>query len=444
MSSGLKHLVKRSRSRRFADAVLPGLLVSIVILAVILGSAEFLFRRMEPFREVIWPSQFDPAYGFTFTPHAEVRWTNGLDFWSIQKANSHGFLDREPPAASDLEETCRIVLIGDSFIEAAQLPISEKVQVQFDDIMASQGVRTHTIALGYSGTGQLNQLPLYDSFGSQFDPDVVVLVLVSNDFANNSNLLESIRNGWGPRSSPRLFAERDMKTGDMEFLPISTDWQAHLLPVAPPVDRRWSGRLHESLLKKSAFYSWLFKKIQLLHPDLASAWTDQPDHQELLAQRLAHLRTMPDIEPQFEGWNYPDDWDFDLMFVAANMPPVFEAALDATGFSLDAYVARAEDQGFDLLALKTHSMSLLANNVGIETSDRSLLASANLTKRTDALLKSRNIPLIDQAAHIQALGHELEAANFRHDGHWNTDGHKWAAEALARYFEEHPELCAAT
>ena len=99
---------------------------------------------------------------------------------------------------------------------------------------------------------------------------------------------------------------------------------------------------------------------------MASAWADQSDYQDILAHRLAHLRTLPDIEPQFEGWAYPDDWDLDFMFVATDMPPAFDAALDATGFALDAFADRAEQQGFELLALKTHSISLLVDDDEIQ------------------------------------------------------------------------------
>ena len=55
---------QRSVLRRCVDAVLPGLLISIVMLAAILGGAEWLLRSSEPFRDINWPSRFDPGLWF--------------------------------------------------------------------------------------------------------------------------------------------------------------------------------------------------------------------------------------------------------------------------------------------------------------------------------------------------------------------------------------------
>src|SRR4051812_31978674 len=114
--------------RRVGRDLLIGSLVATVTLVAILGGLELWFRYREPFHSTYWPAHFDPKVGFVFIPHAELRWTNGLDFWTVQRANQWGFLDREPVEAPPAPDECRIAFIGDSFVEGAQLPVADKEQ----------------------------------------------------------------------------------------------------------------------------------------------------------------------------------------------------------------------------------------------------------------------------------------------------------------------------
>src|SRR5262249_916659 len=151
---------------------------------VLAGGAEIYLRAFDmfPISKVAWPGRFIPGVGVTFPPRAEVRWTNGVDFWTIQRANSLGFLDREPitPKPSG---TFRILLVGDSFIEAAQVPIKQKVQTLLAQKLRSAFPNRsfEVFGLGHSGIGQSHELALFEYFEKAFAPDLVVLVIVSND-----------------------------------------------------------------------------------------------------------------------------------------------------------------------------------------------------------------------------------------------------------------------
>src|SRR6185503_1706511 len=135
--------------------------------------------------------------------------------------NSIGFLDREPEQPKPAGRF-RILLVGDSFVEASQVTIPEKLQSLLGeklDAAFGKGA-TDVAALGLSGTGQVNQLAFYEAFGRQLTPDLVVLLAVSNDFADNSPLLSGMRNGWSPSHPPWFYFERDgdsfMKLGPAE------------------------------------------------------------------------------------------------------------------------------------------------------------------------------------------------------------------------------------
>src|SRR5205814_6063672 len=130
---------------------------------------------------------------------AEMRWTDYLDFAVTEQTNSLGFVDREPPAAK-APGVFRILVLGDSFVEALQVPTRQKFHVLLEDMLAQRfpDRRFETVALGRSGVGSAAELAFYQTFGRQLDPDLVVLVFVDNDFADNAPLLASVNYGWHP------------------------------------------------------------------------------------------------------------------------------------------------------------------------------------------------------------------------------------------------------
>ena len=72
-------------------------LLILVGLASIAVVAETALRLAQPFSVRSAPTAFVPGVGLMLKPNAEIRDTNGLDFWTVSRTNSYGFLDREPP-----------------------------------------------------------------------------------------------------------------------------------------------------------------------------------------------------------------------------------------------------------------------------------------------------------------------------------------------------------
>ncbi len=375
-------------------------------------------------------------------PGAEVKWTNRTDFWTATVANSLGFLDREPPQDKPAG-TCRVAFFGDSFVEAAQVPIADKLQVRFEALANERlhGVRIDTVAFGYSGTGQANQLAYYDVFARPLAPDVVVLVLVSNDFANNSAELESVRHGWHPRHAPRRFYRRGVD-GAFVPQPIDPDWQEHRIEVAEAQEESGSALaiLRQWLLEHSYAYGWLATHLSTQYPRVfRSLLRGTRASSGLYPRRVKAIEALDGFAGTFAGWRLPDDLGLDRMFFAERMPPVFQEAEALTAHALDEWRARGERDGFRPLALATWGLSRRygadATRHGRRLVDRGQLL------RMARLLAARGIPLIDQYDYIQRVGGTTREARFQRDGHWTPQGHQWAAEALLEYFAEQPELC---
>ncbi len=112
----------------FARNLAPGLAIS-VALVVLLAAIVELYTRFEgmfPKSEVVWASRFSEDVGFTFMPGASIKYTNGVEYWTNDKVNSLGFLDYEPVIPKPAG-TYRVLVVGDSFVEAVQLPLRKKI-----------------------------------------------------------------------------------------------------------------------------------------------------------------------------------------------------------------------------------------------------------------------------------------------------------------------------
>jgi hypothetical protein len=152
-----------------------GLTAGLVL--VVFAAGEIWLRLTAPFPASDLRIRFDPAFGFHYEPHSRVRFTNHLDFWTEQYANELGFLDRPLRDAGALTGHCRIAMIGDSFVDALQVPIGATFHVILETMARQASLPTPiaTAAFGYSGTGQLNQLAYYDHCVRAFAPRVIVL-----------------------------------------------------------------------------------------------------------------------------------------------------------------------------------------------------------------------------------------------------------------------------
>ena len=392
-----------------------------LVLAQVLGTLLVVYLVLEvwarlfpPKDQMVWPGVNNPAVGSMFQPNARVVLSNGLDFRTEQRSNEAGFLDRPLPPLARPPATCRIAIIGDSFVEAAQVEIRQKVQIELQRLMQQRWPRlpVETMAFGFSGTGQLNQLGYLEAYVRPRKPDLIALVFVSNDFANNSSLIEAIRVGWHPAHTPRVFA-REAAGGAIALQPIDPDFLNHRLPQAQD-QRPW---LHARLYRASRFYRWLYAKLSLQYPALAQRMGQEPTEADRTSARVAAIGKLdPEYVRLLAGWDPRTSPDIDAMFGEPGpLPPAFEQAVRFTGFAFDTFKARAATDGAKLVVLAAHGLKGRAE------------------QRLRTLLGDRQILYLPLAEHIGRRGGNLNDAHFRHDGHWSPQGHTWAAEALVEH-----------
>ena len=220
----------------------------IIGLALLALGGEAYFRVTKPFMDVSHPREFVPGIGVLFRPNAEVRATNRVDFWAVSRSNRLGFLDREPPPGP--AAGCPVAIIGDSFVEARQVPIADKLQVRLEEMAAAQlpHLNLTASAFGKVASSQAEQLPYYDHYARQLRPRLLVLVFVANDVWNNHPVLTAIRRGRDPQHLPSFSVARN-PDGTLALRPPDPDYWQFNLPPPPPPPASWAKRskFHGSL-----------------------------------------------------------------------------------------------------------------------------------------------------------------------------------------------------
>lgn len=392
-------------------------------LALVLSAAEVWLRMTTPFVGEHFPSRFVPNVGPLTKPNVEVRRTNGLDFWTVSRTNSLGFLDREPISPERAAASCHIAMIGDSFVEASEVAIADKFHVRLEALAAQElpHLAVTTSAFGRSATGQINQLAFYDEYARYLHPKIVVLVVVDNDFQDNSTIFNILHRGFHPERMPFVSARRG-EDGRISLRPSHPDYltfkfaQGTGLPesIVHPLKKGW-----DQVRGTFYFLDWLYAKAKpVFLTRLGVSWRGRKELLNQVSPRATPSSgsTLPTLGRFLNGRKIPEE-DRDIF-------P--QDALEMMNFALNQFKERAERDGFSLMILSTYTMSIR---------DRFF------SDKMSTLAHARRIPTIDFYDYVTRRGNRVDDAHWPHDWHWNPAGHQWAAESLLEYLQQHPEIC---
>lgn len=100
---------------------------------------------------------------------------------SFERTNAHGQRDAERTLAKPAGVR-RVLLLGDSVVEGYGLPEDKTISHQLEQLFVDG--RTEVLNFGVSAFCTRAEVELLEVKGLRFDPDVVVLVFVENDFDN--------------------------------------------------------------------------------------------------------------------------------------------------------------------------------------------------------------------------------------------------------------------
>lgn len=120
--------------------------------------ANVKWRESGPNKEYIWKG---PKVGSISQFKTHVR------------TNSLGFHDRDYDFHKK-EGVYRILILGDSLVEASQVPLDKTFHKKLEEMLREVGMNVEVIALGHANYGPMEAVELYLKFGRLYDPDLVI------------------------------------------------------------------------------------------------------------------------------------------------------------------------------------------------------------------------------------------------------------------------------
>jgi hypothetical protein len=334
----------------------------------------------------------DHTLGSRWRPGAHYRWT--LEGFSQGRINAAGWRDRDYPEHKPAGTT-RILFCGDSYVAALEVPLDSTFHKRLErtlDAEAPAGRRVEVIALGRGGLGTTQEYLAYHKWGARYDPDVVAVLFVLNDWADNWKEM------WQGIQRPYFFESGDSLALDTSF--VDTRQFRDTERIAP-----W--KTASSLVTLAAQMRGQMRGR--LHPDSAEAG--------LTGDR---------------GWY--GMWNFDVSPPADSIP-----AFHLTARILERFAREVQGEGrrfvvFVSGAAEIEARELLARRANDPTFDRDKAQRWLVAEGARAGFEV--VPLSPDFRAASAAGLGLwNHHGPKFYGHWNSAGHAVAAQAMLRYFE---------
>jgi hypothetical protein len=210
-----------------------------------------------PFKVWHAPGREFAYYGYD--PNSTARYVN-VFHW-----NSQGYFDNDYNLVKP-KGVHRIVVIGDSYVEAVQVPLSRTFHKLWEAALNNSShsgsrPRFEVIAFGNSGTGQVKNFEVLRSQAIRYAPDTVVETLCSNDFCDDDPVLkeELILSAGGIKPSFRNLAKHgylalafalrridDIRRNRIAICPELLQWSAQDIPRIETAWSRTLGRIKAS------------------------------------------------------------------------------------------------------------------------------------------------------------------------------------------------------
>lgn len=444
-----------------------GLILFSVLLFILLAEGGIRLLNLTPPNEAtgfFWRTS-DPTTGWSLQPNATGRWFNpAYEYDTNITINERGLRSPKEVGYERQDDTLRILVLGDSYVEALQIPLENTFPQQLARLLQAKadargdGRTIEVINAGVSGWGTDQQLLWLQHEGVTYRPDVVLLaVYPGNDFMNNSLPLEfanmgSVRKPFFERQNDELAllnfpynseaaaeiaatlrptAEDDLTLEDdstlEDELPDATTVSAPL--PSPPA---WIVQVREWVEPRSTLYRFLDPRIRVMMPTVA-----------------VQLANWGMLEPGQES----SDADLGPNYIPVTygiyeqpLAPKWEASAALTGMLFAKMKASAAEMDATLFATLLTS----AEQVYPERWDENLQNYEAMQARNWSLqqpnalaadlLAEAEIPTLDLLPIFLESAASGPLLHLRDDGHWTTDGHALAADALAEFLIEQGPL----
>lgn len=360
---------------------------------------------------------FDRKTGMSILrPDKSFYWTKEC-FKNKVTANSAGFNDEEF-IEEKKEGVFRIAVLGDSYVEALQVPqeksfhnlLEERLNKEF----AGSGKKFEVYAFGHSGNGTLMNYFYLKNYGLKYKPDLVIdSFLVGNDFRDDSYELA------------KEYAEQ---TGDLTVLntkpfPVFfSDGQINSVATEEFFKKTEGSQksFARAVFSKSTLATWLYHKYLEVRASMFQKKQLAPSGElkpgSIPLDNQAYLIDYPKM--------WTDAWEDEEKLLAAQKN-----------------LAKKNDSKFLLISLtegfRVHQD--LALRGAFE--DKSKFDFDRPEKLLGEIAKRNSFSYFPLLPYFrQKAAQTGEMSIFPCDGHWNETGHAWAADAIFEYLKANPQL----
>jgi hypothetical protein len=368
--------------------VLFGLVIGLVAVELVLRLLGPRLPVVHSLTSIATFQTYHPVYGFFHRPGASG-WIETPEFVSHVAINSRGLRERdiapEKPAGM-----YRVLMLGDSFVEGAQVPMEHTISRRLEERLAAElpGRPVQVINAGNAGFGTAQALLYFEHEGRAYQPNLVVLVyFIDNDLPDN---------GY------RVARERKLDTTWRPFFVPDGNGGLQLRPGAAP-EADWLEPVRPAM-RQSVTYNVI---------ENFTRWQEARDQEEaqIGKNRPTYLH------------NPPSEWE-EAWWVTEQLLGRIDASTRAAGADL---VVVAAPSWFQIDADAWRWL------VGGDTRERNRYEIDVPNRRLAAIAERQGLRFVDLLPAIKATENGGRPLYFPGDGHWTTAGHAFAAEQLAAY-----------
>ena len=333
----------------------------------------------------------DRTIGSRWRAGAHYRWTT--EGFSEGRINPDGWRDRAYPERKP-PHTTRILFCGDSYVAGLEVALDSTFHKRLELALtthARPGQRFEVLGLGRGGLGTTQEYLVYKKWGVRYDPDVVAVLFVLNDWADNMGGM------WQGLHRPYFVDEGDSLRLDTSFVES---------PGFRSTERVSRLKEASSLITLAALLRGQIRAR--IHPDSGEAG--------LTGQH---------------GWY--GAWNFNASPPADSLPAFVLTAKILERFARE---VRGEGRRFVLFvtgAAEIEAPELIAQRANDPTydPDKALRWLTEVGARGGFDV----VPLSPAFRAGNAEGRHLAYTRGPFYGHWNSAGHALAADVMLRYFE---------
>ncbi|MBN1347267.1 MAG: carbamoyl-phosphate synthase large subunit [Phycisphaerae bacterium] len=311
--------------------------------------------------------------------------------------NAQGWNDTREYSPVKPAETTRVIVVGDSFVEALRVPNQERFVELAQAKMSGAGRVSQWYAFGCSGFGTAQEYRLIRSRVPDYNPDLVLLLFIVNDVYDSSPYLARI-----PRYVPAFS--------------LTTDGRLQALPVVPFELPLWRRVLISSAIGRYA----------LFHAGLVNLFVQADREGEMPREQFGPHRSIDEVsggdlsERQRKSWELIEKLLSGMNDECRQRGTRFAVAWEGLQPKLTAcWQKRAfepipRDRDPECLGERRYYMG----------------------EKLGPICKRHEIPYFDLTdAMLQRIEREGKRHDFPNDPHWNPLGHAAAGDALGPWVE---------